>query len=294
MINASPRPRPPLLPEDSDATIGQKDSQISPLTGPPLQQFASTSVAWGNQRWNDLTQGKTIAECVDVVSQNKLQTWVESNSDKSESFALDMKSPEGLILHLAKTVLPLNPPSSSRSLCVLTSQYIDKSENVTPSVSSGDILFSPLSQFPQTFSPSSSFSSNPRRSIDVPTPLSEHRGSATSVTSNLRSSIYSTSPKSQFSSPTREQSTYATHRLTVREERPSRRRRRSPPNSSTRPKPLESHAQECWDLVENFDWSKTTLGPREHWMDALDPVLAITFESRTADCAWLGPDLELV
>lgn len=29
-------------------------------------------------------------------------------------------------------------------------------------------------------------------------------------------------------------------------------------------------------------------------MDALDPVLAITFESRTADCAWLGPDLELV
>lgn len=295
VIDSSLRPRPPLHSRDTDVTVRQNDGQISPLASPPVQQFASAPVAWGNQRWNELTQGKTIAECVDVISQNKLQTWVEGDiGEKSESFTLDMKLPEGVTLHLAKTILPLSPPSASQSFCILTSQYINKPESFTPSISSSDVLFSPLPRFSQTFSRSSSFSSNPRRSIDVPASLPGHRGSATSTSSNLRSSVDLTSPNSEYSPPSREQSTYFTHRFAVREERPSVRRRRSPPNSFKRSKPPESHAQDCWDLVENFDWSKTALGPREQWMDALDPVLAITFESRTADCAWLGPDLELV
>lgn len=295
VIDSPPSPRPRLHSRNTDTTIRRTDGQISPLTGPPVQQFASAPVVWGNQRWHELAQGKTIAECVDVASQNKLQTWVENDTgDKSESLALDLKVPQGVTLHLAKTILPLSPPSSSQSLCILISQYIDKPESFAPPISSGDILFSSLSRLSQTFSRSSSFSSNPRKSIDVPASLSEHRGSATSTSSNLRSSIDLTSPNSQPSPLNREQSTYFTHGSATREERPSVRRRRSLPISMTRPKPLESHAQECWDLVENFDWSKTALGPREQWMDALDPVLAITFESRTADCAWLGPDLELV
>ena len=69
------------------------------------------------------------------------------------------------------------------------------------------------------------------------------------------------------------------------------------PVFSERPAPqyqLATAAEECWRMVDEFDWSKTTLGPRADWADAVDPLLAVVFNSKTEDSLWLGDDLQIL
>ncbi|WVQ79030.1 hypothetical protein IAT38_001122 [Cryptococcus sp. DSM 104549] len=329
-IDTSLRSRPRLVSRDTDATVRQWEDDVSPLAGPSKLPFGATPVAWGNARWNALTQGRTIGECLDGRVRNKLQAWVEGDSRPAaagagdgasgESFVLDMKYPAGVTLYLAKTVMPATPASDTHALCILTSQRIDRPD--TP-IAPVPVRASPglsRSTYHMDHSRHTSLSSgvDSRQSIDNPSPLSTPplvtpesipRHLSTSTIASTRSNLSSvdaepfTSPLDSPSTPapgnasgTSGGDSYFPRTLQARDDRlRSRVRRRSPHGPpDTKPEPVSSQAGACWRMVEAFDWASTPLGPREQWRDALDPVLAITFESRTSDCAWLGPDLRLV
>ncbi|WVQ73808.1 hypothetical protein IAR50_003389 [Cryptococcus sp. DSM 104548] len=300
LIETSAHTRPRLKTRDTDTTVRQSDGDISP-GGSPCSPCPAGTIVWANRHWTKLAPGKSISECLGPLDQSRLRTWVESAEygDKPETLAVDIKSAEGTTLQLAKTMLPLSQSTGRHSLCILTSQVHDRPKAVTPSTSSSTDRASPgLSATTSPFPRSSSFASNPSRAVDMPRPTIDTRSSTTS-TSSLRSSIDMTSPEptSSLSQPPLRTLTPYGQTLPVQDDRPrSRIRRRSPRGTKlpSRPKPVESQAGESWRMVETYDWSKTAIGPREQWMDAIDPVLAITFESRTQDCVWLGPDLQLL
>jgi len=57
---------------------------------------------------------------------------------------------------------------------------------------------------------------------------------------------------------------------------------------------MVSAAEEYWALLESFDWSKTKLGPTSGWVEAIGPLLSVTFQSKTMDSLWLGEDLVMI
>jgi hypothetical protein len=57
---------------------------------------------------------------------------------------------------------------------------------------------------------------------------------------------------------------------------------------------LNQATTECWKLVEEFDWSKTKLGPRAEWNELYDGLLSIVFQSPSQDSVWLGEDLQIL
>lgn len=197
---------------------------------------------------------------LDIPVQNSLQSWVEGDDEEESVFMLDTKDP-GMMLYLSKTILPLTPPSATHSFCIITSQ-INSRLPVTPS----DI------------------SSPGGRSFTMDLQMSSARGSIPSVnrlsistetSTPLRSGSGDYFPPSERTSSSR-----------------SRIRRGKEPALSVQH--MVSAAEEFWSLLESFDWSKTKLGPREQWAEAVGPLLAVTFQSKSADCLWLGDDLQLV
>ncbi|WVR03976.1 hypothetical protein IAU60_000975 [Kwoniella sp. DSM 27419] len=316
VVPVNTRQRPRLLSRDTDATVRDFYDDISPLSGPSRQPFPSNPVTWGNERWYQLTQGRVIGDCLEMMAQNKLQAWIEGEDASGDhdgtgadrSFRLEMRWPEGVTLHLAKTMLPLSPPSTTHAFCIITSQ------RVVPDWSS---VTSPTERGPSNILRSSFALSNSSGEGNRPASHRDStgtRGSSTSVSmsdrfsdyrlssaTSFKTSIDLGSPASAVASPTpsRQQASYFAQTLTSeperREDRPRHKsgRRRSPQGRTT-PSIVESQTAPWWERVEKLDWAKTPLGERSKWRDTLDPLLSVTFESRTADCCWLGPDLRLV
>ncbi|ODO09252.1 hypothetical protein I350_02852 [Cryptococcus amylolentus CBS 6273] len=295
LIESPLRTRPRLVSRDTDSTVRQLDEDEDYPDGSSSTPYRAGRIVWGNAQWKRLAPGEIIGDCLSPLDQNRLQAWIESaeHGEKAETLAVDIKTAKGTTLYLTKTILPPSPSNDRRSLCILTSHIHDPPGVVAPSVSSSidrasPGLLEPSSPFPRSLS----FSSSGSRPVDAP--IVDTRSSTTSAT-NLRSSVDSTSPDAQSPS----QTPIRTHTpfgktLSIQDDRKSRKRSPRGTTPSIKSGTMESQAAERWRLVESFDWAKTPMGPREQWMDALDPVLAITFESRTQDCAWLGPDLRLV
>ncbi|WWD16672.1 hypothetical protein CI109_101102 [Kwoniella shandongensis] len=302
------RTRPRLIARDTDVTIRHFLDDVSPLAG-PSQPASSTTVVWGNERWYQLTQGRTIGECVDYKVQNRLQAWVEGEDaglgaeGVDGGFGLEMQIPEGVTLTLAKTIVPLSPPSTTHAFCILTSQKVKMSSQVdTPNSEISEISMTGSSTtgvlspgIRQSISVDSrtsfSSSSNHRNST-----YSDHRPSNSS--SFARSSVDTITSTLSISSPSSGSASgsYFNSSLHARDDRPRSRVRRKSPNGAGRAgqNAINSRSEEFWKLVEDFDWSTTRPGPRETWKEVVDPVLSITFESTTQDCVWLGPDMNLI
>lgn len=46
----------------------------------------------------------------------------------------------------------------------------------------------------------------------------------------------------------------------------------------------------CSTLLEETDWSKTSLGPRENWSPEIKLMVHLVFSSLDEDSVWIGPD----
>ncbi|OCF34679.1 hypothetical protein I316_03722 [Kwoniella heveanensis BCC8398] len=303
LVPVATKTRPRLVSRDTDVTIRYLDN-VSPLGGPSRHPFPSNPVTWGNEQWYQLTQGRSIGDCLDMATQNRLQAWVEEEDESTPagtSFKLDMVWPEGVALYLAKTVLPLSPPSPTHAFCVITSQP------VTPSFTSN--LTSPTERMASPGIRSSFAMTSPRSVEDR---FAEHRGSADTQASSIsasdrfsehrqssstsfRSSVDVGPSASEVGSPSNQiAGSYFGSALTSRDERTRAKSRRRSPHGRSPPLPVENQTAPWWRLVEEVDWANTPMGPRSKWKDTLDPLLSVTFESRTSDCCWLGPDLRLL
>ncbi|WVW79980.1 hypothetical protein I302_101953 [Kwoniella bestiolae CBS 10118] len=385
----SAKTRPKFISRDTDITIrnyhgNDPYDDVSPLGGPSRQPFPSNPVTWGNARWYQLTQGRLIGDCIDMNVQNRLQAWIEGESEPEEyksssssssssspglglegGFKLDIKWPKPCSLYLAKTILPLSPPSTTHAFCVITSQKINEASPPTTSTTSSprlswsnltspterpsnpNLRSSASTQFRNTLEGkrqhrqsdtsqgrSSSFSSSAdtgssgnldhrnststgyRSSFDVG-PSASQAGSPSNTPgpvttpslslnpnpnpdSNTHSyfsnSIWGTSGKSstKFKEEKEKDREGSSDKIRSRSSR-----RRDSPHGSRVPSlqaraPNDNQADHFWQLVETIDWSKTPLGDRSSWRDVIDPLLSVTFESRSSDCLWLGPELQLM
>ncbi|KAK6907214.1 hypothetical protein I203_101204 [Kwoniella mangroviensis CBS 8507] len=381
VVPTNSRTRPKLISRDTDITVRKYHADpyddVSPLGGPSRQPFPSDPVTWGNEKWYQLTQGRSIGDCIDMNAQNKMQAWIEGEGESSEEsslppsspqidksastresgleggFVLDIKWPKPCSLLLAKTVLPLSPASTTHTFCVITSQHIYSSSIFPQTTSSSprpswSNLTSPTER-PSNPSLRSSISTQFRDAAESTSQQQQHRMSDVSEarsssfastadtrsssaslhrdssSTGFRTSIDVGSSASQIGSPSttpgstfnaKPATSYFSNSLsgttpssTSREKdgdervksRPSLRKNSPrgtrvpiPSSSSTKSRPNDNQIEQFWQLVENIDWSKTPLGDRALWKDAIDPVLSITFESRSSDCVWLGPDLRLI
>ena len=205
-----------------------------------------------------MTEGRRLDHLLDTVTQNRLQAWVEDEEEEDIVFILDLRDPQ-MTLHLTKTTIPFTPPSSTHAFCIITSQ-----------VRTHDRTCSTPSECSQGFR--SSFS----QSHPATTPT-DTRTSFSTETSRLSTSTegYFPSEKSGSSSKTRV-------------------RMRGGKGTQLSIQHMLSAAEEHWSLLESFDWAKTKLGPSKQWVEAIGPLLSVTFQSKTMDCIWLGDDLQLI
>ncbi|WVQ94712.1 hypothetical protein IAU59_001792 [Kwoniella sp. CBS 9459] len=303
LVPITAQTRPGLVTRDTDVTIRYLDD-ISPFGGPSRQPFPSNPVTWGNERWYQLTQGRSIGDCLDMTTQNRLQAWVEEEDESTPpgtSFQLDMVWPEGTTLYLAKTILPLSPPSPTHAFCVITSQEVaptsrsnvsSPTERVPPhSVRSSFSFMSPRSpedRFSDFRGPTDTRAS----SVSASDRFDEHRSSSGT---SYRTSIDGGPSALQVAVPMNQaKGSYFGSSLTARGDKIRTRSRRKSPTGRAPPSNAENQSAPWWRLVDEVDWASTPMGPRSSWKDTLDPLLSVTFESTTSDSLWLGPDLRLI
>ena len=48
------------------------------------------------------------------------------------------------------------------------------------------------------------------------------------------------------------------------------------------------------DLIDQFDWSRSPIGPREAWPQSLRTAASICVESRFPILIWWGPELTMI
>jgi len=254
--------RPKLVSRDTDVTVRHYSEDI----GGPYRQASSSTVAWSNEKWLQLTQGRSLDDCFDTGVMDRLQGWIEGELDGDDSlFVLDMKSP-AVTLHLAKTILPLTPPSLTHAFCIITSQARRRRPASTPSDSSS----------PNSIQAGSTYSAM----MEPRPPLNEARSSfsteATSSPSELIGSYFPSS--SSTSSRDRRQRSKVGRQLSL----------------DSLPLQMTAASEEMWRLMDGVDWSKTALGPRDIWSKYLDSLISVAFQSQTTDSIWLGRDLHII
>ena len=273
IVPCQPRARPRLVSRDTDVTIRNNDS---PYAGPSKSPIPSTTFAWGNDKWHRATEERPIQDCFEHSILNRLQAWTQSDDPTGQDtppvrddslFSLYM-STLGVKLSLAKTIVPLSPPSSTHAFCIITTQArsaraaaLSTESSASPSLRSSTVdnrwygnasdgRTSVSTDFGSTHSPNTvGFNSY------FPPVTSSHRSSSS------RSRVGRLSPFSE----------------------------RSHPNEQ-----LRSAADECWQCMDRVDWSKTCLGPRSLWADSIEPLLAVVFQSASQDSLWLGEDMLLI
>lgn len=51
---------------------------------------------------------------------------------------------------------------------------------------------------------------------------------------------------------------------------------------------------DCQLLLNDTDWSKTSLGPRQNWSSVIEMMIAVIMRSPTQDALWLGKDFNMI
>lgn len=243
------------------------------MTGPPLRNVSESTITWSNERWLQVTEGRPLGDILDGFVQNALQAWIEDEDDDQEKsvFTLRLREPGSTPLYLTKTILPFTPPSTAHAFCVVTSQAptVERTASTASEVSSPRQRSSMSSELRSNFSQFRVSGSTDRASSFAGTDLSSSRNNSTS---------------DGYFPPPSERTSSSRTRVKMR---PGKDSQLSIQN-------MVSAAEEHWELLESFDWSKTKLGPSEHWAETIGPLLSVTFQSKTMDALWLGEDLQLI
>lgn len=223
-----------------------------------------------------MTEGRPLGDILDSFVQNALQTWIEDQDDDDEEkavFTLQLREPTSAPLYLTKTILPFTPPSTTHAFCVVTSQAptSERTASSVSDISSPHLRSSMSSELRSNFSQFRVSGSTDRASSFALTEPSTSRH-------NSAADGYFPHP------PTSERTSSSRSRMKLRPGKD--------PQLSIQH--MVSAADEHWQLLESFDWSKTKLGPSEHWVETIGPLLSATFQSKTMDALWLGEDLQLI
>ena len=130
IVSINNRPsRPRLVTRDTDSTILHYQDTRSP-EGPSTSPHSPTTLAWSNEKWLQITQGRPLESFLDSATQYRLETWIQSDdtqlpltstSGDASIFVLELKRP-AVRLHLVKSLVPLSPPFSTHTFCIITSQ----------------------------------------------------------------------------------------------------------------------------------------------------------------------------
>jgi hypothetical protein len=240
----------------------------SPLSGPSTRR--TNPLVWANEKWLQLTEGRPLEDCVEWITQDQLQSWAEgdeaSGVPADATFRLQLRS-SPIMLNLARTVVPLSPPSSTHAFCVITSQQ----DRVS---TTSDHLVQ--DQGRSSTASTGSYFADPRTSLstDVGPSVSEAGTGAGTAGADLAST-----------------GSFGVGRSSRAK---SKRRIRPSEHQAATQELMHAAAEECWRRVEEIDWESTSLGPRSNWSEVVDPILSIVFQSKTQDTVWLGDDLRLI
>lgn len=250
---------------------------VSPLAGPPLRNVSASTIAWSNERWLQLTEGRPLGDILDGFVQNSLQAWIEDPDDDDDEdksvFTLRLRDPTAAPLYLTKTILPFTPLSTTHAFCVVTSQAPTSERTI----SSASELSSPRLRSSMSSELRSNFSQfRVSGSTDRSSSFANTESTASRNNSNA-DGYFPQPPASERTSSSR-----------------SRMKMRSGKEPQLSIQHMVSAADEHWQLLESFDWAKTKLGPSEHWVETIGPLLSATFQSKTMDALWLGEDLQLI
>lgn len=233
-----------------------------------MRSISSLTLVWSNEKWLRLTEGRTVEECLDGLLQTQLQDWIEN--DEQRDFTLEWRRP-ALVLHLAKTFLQSTVPT--HTFCIITSQTRPNLlDDVSPALSSSTARTSFLS------------SSSNRASTST-----DHRTSfSTDFTSSSPRLVSSTTHSYFPSVSTVSTASASSHERRVRLKKVRREK------VDLQSKNMQTAAEECWQMLEDYDWSDTKLGPRSEWSDTWEVLFSVVFQSKTQDCLWLGDDLQMI
>jgi len=179
---------------------------------------------------------------------------------------MDMVSP-AITLPLTKTIVPYTPPSATHAFCIVTSQSRPRDRLYHSELSSPGLRSSTSTEFQSSFS--------------------THRASSVSdmrTSVSTENSYHSGSTEGYFPPPSDRSSN----------SRNRNRTRFTKEKESVNLANMVSAAEEYWALLESFDWTKTKLGPTSGWVEAIGPLLSVTFQSKTMDSLWLGEDMIMI
>lgn len=212
-------------------------------------------LVWSNEKWIQSHYGAGMDE---LENDEDFQYWLEDGlPDDLFEFHIQQSLTK---LHLAKTT---SVQTDMYKLTIITSQV--PMEPVNARTPSGDVV------------------------------ANEHRGS-TATDYSMQSLDPSPSHDSSGSQSNNK------HRNSTRSSTQSSQRHKSRAGRNS-PRPdralaynrrMLSNTAECWAMMDRIDWAKTSLGPRSGWPPEVDALLAVCFQSPTADALWMGDDFLLL
>lgn len=296
--------RPRLVSRDTDVTVRNYED-VSPLSGPQLGFPANSSslslitIAWSNEKWLQVTEGRPLNDLFDSFTQNELQQWIEDDDNLSVSnsdsvFILELREP-AITLHLAKTIFESSSPLAPHTFCAVTSQVIHreahKGSSAGSEVGSSSSLGSGTVTSPYLHA----------NNFDAPNSNNNslHLFDRTSTTGLELKSVLAESGPFQIRSVDPDLSDDAI-RATPSTYRAIGGAKLGKPSADgyhsglTPGNVAMNTMDDCWAMVNSVDWSKTKLGPRSSWPEAIDSLLSVVFATQSIDALWLGEDLHLI
>lgn len=293
--------RPQLKSRDTDVTVREFDG-VSPLSMPPRPRRTYPATYWANEKWLTIMQGKEVSDRVDEEQADGLYSWAERENVPTpghpggESVFL-LRLPGTGRLSLAKTILPLSPPSSTHAFCVITSQQSEADALGLGQRRESDNTVSPgpRSSASSDHTTTSYFDTHRPSDATIRSSLSSDAGPSASERTGPSPTLGANGQKGKTASQvTKAYSGNSSSSTNSSEKRRNQRRgnRWEAPSSGLRT--VKTETEECWAMVNSIDWSKTCMGPRANWADVIDPILSLIFESRSQDCLWLGEDLHML
>lgn len=251
-----------------------------------------------------MTEGKVLEDCVDVEAADGMYDWAEmdgvptvGNTSGESVYALHIIGVD--TIRLSKTVIPLSPPSSSHSFCIVTSQLVSRPTHIVRTMSNNTISPAPHSSASSDVTTTSYFDN--RRVGEMRSQRDSVSTSSTEQSPSVDSSMGDRKSmdadahgawavKKKVNSKDDKSSSGSSGRRKGR----NGERWKPPVADSLSALRLQTNAEACWALVHSIDWSKTSLGPRADWAESIDPLLSIVFESDSQAALWVGDDVHLL
>ncbi|KAL7425265.1 hypothetical protein Q5752_000953 [Cryptotrichosporon argae] len=281
-----------VAPEQTDAA----PTAASTPSTPRRAARARFRVAWSNARWADVGRGEPLESCLDAEARDALDDWIGGGDGDRDgeagagtvddaTFELTLACAPVRLQLVKAPAAPADPGLGQEDgprarYCIVTCVQLESPQH-----------WRGPPPAPPSCGPTSISASN-YAALSTPT--------SAAGTPETGSSTAST-PTRAPSPATLGESTPAEQADRGRPAPASRRRSGRLDGRSGLFEPLVAGAgpgtasparqeTDCRVLLDQTDWSKTSLGPRESWSPQLECMINLVIDSNTQDSLWLGTD----